>query len=385
MTRLTIPNLRTFQFLLVTALLAIGCFPCQAGDPAATGRQKAAQAWVDDTRAQFHLPGFSVAVIHEGELVFSGQAGMADLELQVAVNENTRFRMGSLSKMLTIGLAAKLVQEGQLAWQEEAAKYVPQTPVKGRAPTIAELASHTSGIRHYLATDFQDCERTLKAVATDTLMYPTLTDGLSIFIADPLLFEPGSSYSYSSYGYNLLGVILEKAGKADFLTLMKEKLLDPLGMNHTCADLPYQLIPDRADGYNIGSDNHWQPAGFADSSYKWPSGGMIGTPTDLARLGLAFLQPGWLEAAALQAIFTPQRNALTKSYQVGLGWRIGSDEGGETMYFHGGAIEGGRAHILLIPRTRTVVVLMANAFARFGREESLSLAKIFSTSPKERP
>lgn len=336
-----------------------------------------ANEWVETLRTTLNLPGFSVSVYQNGKPRFNGTSGFASLEHQVPVSQNTSFRMGSISKILTVALGAKLAQQGSLSWKDTVKTHVPQSPVKKSSPTLAQLAAHTAGVRHYRNHDFMDCERTLTALSQDSLMYSDLEEGLGIFIKDDLLFEPGQSYSYSSYGYNLLGVALEKAGDGTFTGLLNKHVFTPLAMTGTREDHPYVIVADRADCYNIIDLKTHQPSGPSDNSYKWPSGGMVGTPTDLAKLGHAFLEPGFFKQDQLTKIFTPQPKAETKNFKVGLGWRIDEDPQGRVIYHHGGAIEGGRTFMLLIPETKTVVVMMANSFARFGLKEALELAGYF--------
>ena len=344
---------------------------------ATDGPTAATQAWLEKTREDFHFPGMAVAVAHEGKLVFQGQAGLADVAHQVPAGPQTLFRIGSLSKLLTVALAAKMAEEGTLHWESPVRDVLGDLVTWEKSPLLWQLAAHTAGVRHYRATDFQDCQRYLTALGQGRPFYSSLRDGLTIFIADPLLFEPGTSYSYSSYGYNLLGVVLEELGNAPFQTLMASKVCDPLGMTATRDDQPYEIVANRTGFYLIGEDGSWRGARLFDSSYKWPSGGMLSTPADLVRLGLAYLEPGWLSRQTLDQVFLPRPNAVQDDFAVGLGWRIAKDRQGRTIYHHGGAMDGARGFLLLYPQSKTVVAVLANAFAPLGLGQAEELAAFF--------
>lgn len=162
-------------------------------------------------------------------------------------------------------------------------RYVPGFPAKRWPVTIRQLAGHTSGVRHYLGRDF---------LALGRQRYTTLEEGLAIFAKDSLLFQPGFRYTYSSYGYNLLGVAIEAAAKARFAAGLQRLVLTPLAMWSTVPDYKDSVIIDRAAGYGYGRDQRVINAPYDDASYKWPSGGYLSTAEDVARLAASHLGEG---------------------------------------------------------------------------------------------
>lgn len=114
------------------------------------------------------------------------------------VTAETRFRIGSVSKALTSVAVGRLLQDGRLDLDSPVQRYVPGFPAKRYPITVRQVAGHLAGIRHYFPGEFENREH-----------YPTITQGLAIFAADSLLFEPGTAFAYSSYGYNLLGAVIE--------------------------------------------------------------------------------------------------------------------------------------------------------------------------------
>jgi len=313
------------------------------------------------------LPGLSAAVAAGGEVVWAEGFGQADLENPTRVTPKTRFRIGSLSKLLTVAAVARLVDEGMLDLDEDVRTYVPYFPEKKWKLTTRQLCSHTAGIRHYGPKDGLE----------GNPRFETVKDGIAIFADDPLLFEPGTAHAYSSYGYNLVSAVVEGASGKGFLVYLDEAVCRPLGLFSTAADDNRAIVVHRAGFYHVNEDGSVINVPYVDNSYKWAGGGLLSSPTDLARLALAHLGPGFLSDKARREVFTPVPGARSSDYAVGLGWRVGKDADGRTLYHHGGSIAGGRAQIVVYPDQGVVAVLMANTFTRFGLDEARAVARGF--------
>ncbi len=164
-----------------------------------TGPIEQAGNYVRDLMKKQSLPGFSAAVAIDGKLVWTEGFGEADLESHVPVRTTTKFRLGSVSKLLTAAAVARLYEDGRLDLDLPVQRYVPSFPQKQYPITTRQLAGHLAGIRHYRDSD----------PLYSAKYYKTVLEGLTIFQDDPLLFEPGTKYEYSSYGYNLLSAVVE--------------------------------------------------------------------------------------------------------------------------------------------------------------------------------
>ncbi|MGH9968904.1 MAG: serine hydrolase domain-containing protein [Pyrinomonadaceae bacterium] len=213
--------------------------------------------------------------------------------------------------------------------------------------------------------------------------YKNVREGLEIFQNDPLLFEPGTKYEYSSYGYNLLSAVVEGASGQDFLSYVNDHVLAPLQMHHTVADRNDLIVEGRTRFYYFGEkDGQFHNAPYVDNSYKWASGGFLTTAEDLARFGSAHLKPGFFKSETLNSLFTPQRlrtgkETGTNSFSVGFGWRIAKDAKGNRIFHHGGAIEGGRAFLLINEKSKVVVALLSNNVGQFAETEAGEIASMF--------
>jgi serine beta-lactamase-like protein LACTB len=295
------------------------------------------------------FPGLSVAVALDGRIVWAEGFGWADLEQKVPVRPASRFRVGSVSKPFTAALLALLVEEGSIDLDAPVQRYLPAFPEKEYPVTTRQLAGHLAGIRHYEEGEFLSSRH-----------YETVREGLEMFQDDPLLFEPGTRYSYSSYGFNLISAVIEGATGGTFLDLMQERVFDPLGMRHTAADENAYIVPDRVRPYVVDDEGRFANAPYVDNSYKWAGGGFLSTAEDLVRFGLAHRAPGFLRAETLALLQTSQKTSDGEETDYGIGWSVDTDEQGRRCVGHGGGSVGGRTAFCIYPDQGLVIAMVTN-------------------------
>lgn len=317
-------------------------------------------------------PGLALAVAVDGKIVYSEGFGYADLEERVPAWPTTKFRIGSISKPLTAAALMELVETGKVDLDAPVQKYVPSFPDKGAVITVREVAGHLGGIRHYQGDEFEIQKH-----------YGSVLDGLKIFENDPLVAPPGTKFSYSSYGYNLVSAVVESAAGEEFLSYMQGHVFTPLGLVHTAADQNTQIVEQRSRFYELEKDGHAENAPYVDNSYKWAGGGFLSTAEDLVRFGSAMMEPGFLKAVTLKTIFTPQKTAAGEATEYGIGWFIHKSQSGKLVYEHAGGSVGGTSQLIIYPETRVVVALVTNLSGnRWKREEVESVAEKFAPSQK---
>ena len=299
-----------------------------------------------------HVPGMSVTVGVNGQVVYSEGFGFADLENRVPVTPLTRMRIGSVSKSVTAIALGQLVEAGKLDLDAEIQKYVPTFPRKRWPITVRQVAGHTAGIRHYDLAGFENLS---------SKRYLTVLSGLEIFQNDSLLFEPGTKYSYSSYGWNLISAVVEGASGESFLSYMRRRVFDPLALHSIVADHTDSVIAYRARFYENTRDTIVLNAPYVDNSYKWAGGGFISNTEDLVQLGMALLRGSLLKPATVNTLFTSQKLRSGELTNYGIGWGSGKDEAGRRTVSHTGGSVGGRAVLLLYPDQGVVVALLGNA------------------------
>jgi len=254
-------------------------------------------------------PSFSLAVAWKGKLIWSEAFGYINLEEKIPATPETRYRINSVSKPITAAALAKLYEAGLIAPDSTVQCYVPDFPVKSYPVILRQLAAHTAGIRHYQS----DGE------VLNTRHFNSLDEALSVFENDSLLFRPGRQVKYSSFAYNLLGRVVEKASGQDYLDFIRNEVLAP------------------ANSRNIGIENNdtsqvryyerrgAQPLALVppiDQSIKYPSGGLVGTPADLVAFGAAYWHGKIVSPETVNLFTTMQKVDSGEETGFGLGWEL---------------------------------------------------------------
>lgn len=325
-----------------------------------------AEKLIEQLKEESESVGWTASVSVNGEIVFSEGFGLGNYEQQVPVYpDKTKFRIGSISKSLTAAALGILIEEGKIDLDAPVQKYAPYFPKKEYELTTRQVAGHIAGIRHYRNEEFLSSK-----------FYPTVNEGLDIFMYDTLLFEPGTNYSYSSYGFNLLSAIIEGASGEEFLKYMREKVFEPLDMNETVAEYMDSLIVYRAGYYDM-SNGKVINAPYVDNSYKWAGGGFISTSEDLIKFGNAMLDNKLFSEKTKQQLITPQKLKNGKHTEYGMGFLSGTDAFGREYYGHGGGSVGGCGNLIIYPKEKVVVAVITNdSRAKVGNDLH-KLADIF--------
>jgi serine beta-lactamase-like protein LACTB, mitochondrial len=206
-----------------------------------------------------------------------------------------------------------LLEKGQLRLDDAIQTYVPAFPKKQWPVTLRHLMGHLAGV----GTDGGDegpllsthCERT--------------DEGLRVFAESPLLFEPGTRYRESSYGWILVSAAVEAAADEPFLTFMRKQILEPVGMNDTRATEP---IPDRATSYfpRFAADPRYGVDLMREIDYSCYAGSsaFLSTPSDLVRFAMAIDSGKLLQPATVHLLRTSQKLASGEETGYGLGWDL---------------------------------------------------------------
>ena len=322
-----------------------------------------------------NLPGLSVAVGAGGDIVWAEGFGSADLENQVKVAPDTPFRIGSASKALTSAAVGLLLEKDQLKLDDEIQTYVPTFPQKQWPVTLRQLMGHLAGVRNDAGDEeplLTRCERTV--------------EGLQRFAERPLLFEPGTQYRYSSYGWRLVSAAVEAAADEPLFTFMRKQIFEPLGMDDTRADSATEAIRDRATFYfpRFAADPRYgpQPPREVDYSCFAGSGAFLSTPSDLVRFGMAINSGKLLQPATVQLLQTPQRLASGQETGYGLGWDVETvalaGEQTRLAGHDGELMDGMVASFMTFPEHGIVVSVTSNISFADTKSVALKVAQIFA-------
>lgn len=355
-----------FWFLVITVL--VSCNVAEQVDQ----RILQSRVIVEGVRDSSHVPGISLTVMKKGEIVMSEGFGFSDLESQTPVEPSTTlFRIGSVSKSVTgIGLGI-LMEQNRINIDSSIYHYLPDYPPKRWDFTIRQVAGHIAGIRHYRGDEF------LSNVA-----YPNVLSGLEIFSDDSLLFEPGTRYSYSTYGWNLVSAVMEVAAEKPFLEFMQSEVFDPLGLKNLQAEDKTRNLPNLTTYYQLNGDVI-EVAPEVDNSYKWAGGGFISTPEDLAIFAQkVFFENQLISESTIEQVINPMQVEGGESTNYGLGWRTGEDERGHFFIGHSGGSVGGITMLIIYPGEQIIVALLSNSSnVRYGNAYN-EIAWLFMDSEK---
>lgn len=304
-----------------------------------------------------NLPGLSVAVGVDGEIVWAEGFGWADIDNRVPVTPGTRFRIGTASIALTSAAAGLLLEKDRLKLDDEIQTYVPAFPKKASSVTLRQLMGHLAGMRNDGGDEgplfSMHCERPV--------------EGIKPFAARSLLFEPGTEYRYSSYGWILVSAAIETAAGEPFLDFMRKQIFEPLRMEDTIADSATESIPNRATPYfpRYGADPRYGLHLMRQVDYSCYAGSSVflSTPSDLVRFGMAINSGKLLKPATVELLQTSQRLSSGQETGYGLGWEIENVElAGQQVRAvgHDGKTLGGTVASLMTFREQGIVVAVTS-------------------------
>jgi CubicO group peptidase (beta-lactamase class C family) len=327
--------------------------------------------------AERNLPGLSVAVAVGPDLVWAEGFGWADLENRVKVEPDTRFRIGTASKMLTSAAVGLLLERGRLKLDDPVQTYVPAFPTKEWPVTLRHLMGHLAGVRRDAGDEEPvrvHCERTL--------------DAMDRFATSPLRFEPGTQYRYSNYGWILMSAAVESAAGEPFLAFMRSQVFEPLGMDDTRADPGITgagPLPKQATYYfpRFAADPRYgpQPPDEVDFSCFAGASAFLSTPSDLVRFGLAITRGTLLQPATVDLFQTSQRLASGEETGYGLGWDLETVTlaGRQTRVvgYDGELRDGMVMSFLIIPDHDLVVAVLSNTSFADTPPLALGVAEAF--------
>ena len=323
-----------------------------------------------------NLPGLSVAVGAGGEIVWAEGFGFADLEKRTSVTPATRFRIGEVSMALTSAAAGLLVEKRRLNLDSVIQMYVPDFPEKQWPVTVRELMGHVGGVRNDAGDEEaleEDCQKT--------------ADGVKRFADDKLLFEPGTRFRSSSYGWILVSAAIESAAGEPFFTFMRTQVFEPLAMAATRPEAWKEAIADRATFYfpRFGGDTRYGPESVREGDHTCfaGAGAFLSTPSDLVRFGLAVSGGKLLQPPTVELLQSPQRLTSGETTDYGLGWKL------ETVQLAGAPAQmaghgtkpdfiGGTAYLMTFPARGLVVAVTSNTSFADAKSIALGIAEAFA-------
>lgn len=293
-----------------------------------------------------HIPGLSLAVIKDGQIILAKGYGWANVELQVVVKPETIFQSGSMGKQFTATAVMMLVEEGKVSLDDKITKYFTDAPASWQNITVRHLLTHTAGTTDYpsdfdFRRDYTEAELLKRAEAI------------------PLAFQPGEKWSYSNLGYVLLGILIHRVSGKFYGDFLQERVFKPLGMTTSRIISEADIVPNRAAGYRLVKGELKNQDWVSPTLNTTADGALYLTVYDMAKWDAALYTEKLLRRSSLEQMWTPVKLNSGKTADYGFGWRLGEVRGHHIIE-HGGAWQGFKSHIARYVIDRLTVVVFAN-------------------------
>jgi CubicO group peptidase (beta-lactamase class C family) len=330
--------------------------------------------YVEKQRQQLHLPGVSLAVVRDGQLIKSRGYGLANLELNVRATEDTVYEIGSNTKQFTAAAVMMLVEEGKINLDDKLTKYFPEAPESWSGITVRHLLSHTSGIQNHVAVpDWLNVFKT--SITSETT--PARDELLKMFFKLPLEFQPGETWSYDNTGYYLLGIIIEKASGKSYWEFLAERIFHPLGMTATRNTEPQPIVPNRASGYEWVND-HFENRPILAPFIAFSAGSILSTVKDMAKWDAALYSEKLLKESSLHQVWavTKTNDGADAPFDYGFGWFIGHYHGHHLVQ-HTGGTPGFSSLIYRFLDDKLTIILLTNHSDRIVDQFAVDLAGMY--------
>ncbi|PWT93527.1 MAG: hypothetical protein C5B54_01710 [Acidobacteria bacterium] len=333
-------------FISIYLLIFVVAGYVQAGEEYAA-KLKKFEDYVTRQMKESQTPGLAIGFMKDDYVWVKG-FGYADLENQLPTRENSSYRLGSVTKPMTATAVLQLVESGKINLDAEVQTYVSYFPKKPWPITVRELLGHLGGISHYKNYDLEGHIKEHK----------TTREAIAIFENFDLVAQPGTKFSYSSYGYNLLGAVIEGASGESYGQYMQDHIWNQAGMNDTHMDDPSQIIANRVRGYRL-VDGKVKNSEAIDISSRFAAGGTRSTIPDLLKFAKALIDGKLLSPASFDSMSTSMVTKDGRLTDYGMGW----DTEGINGHFeisHSGGQQETRTILYIFPTMHFAVAAATN-------------------------
>ena len=316
----------------------------------------------------------SVAIARGGELIYSKSVGFADVEQGIKTNENTKFRIGSISKTFTAVLVLKAVEENRLTLCQTIDKWFPEIGNADKI-TVEHLLRHRSGL-YEIINSMESFDGRLMQPKTEQEIIEIIKKGENNF-------EPGAQTVYNNSGFLLLTFILERIYEKSFAELVKEKIANPIGLENT--RLGGRINPQNNEARSSAFLHYWQQVDEADISQLLGTGGIVSTPTDLIKFSHALFNGKLLSENSLQQMKSVQDNCQVTGLAFGMGLITSIPFHNRMGVGHTGGIDRFVSMFLYYPDGETSIAILSNGLGFSLNDITIAILKAAYNMPFEIP
>ena len=314
------------------------------------------------------VAGFSV----DGKSVWKAPAGLSNLQTKKAMETKTIMRIASIAKPMTAIAIMQLYEQGKIDLDKPIQTYLPDFPKKNEGEiTVRNLLNHTSGIGGYKNKE-----------SGNKIHYENLTDAATVFQDRKLEQTPGTTFSYTTYGYVVLGLIIEKVSGETYETYMSENVWEKAKMVNTGVEDIRQTMPNKTEFYHKKSKKKIKKGKLNDLSNRVPGGGLYSTLEDLLRFGRAVINHDLVKESTLKMMLE-KPDVQNDGNPYGLGWTLyGNNSKYGNVFGHAGEQTGAAAQLMILPDVNTVVVVIGNTSGSWKSAVNLSI-QLFAEANKK--
>ena len=316
-------------------------------------------------------PGAVALVAREGKIIYQKAVGMADLQLNVPMNVNMVFRIGSITKQFTAVAILMLMEQGKLNLNDPITKFIPRYPTHGHEITIHHLLTHSSGIANGTTLNPWDAHVRKKDFTPEALV--------AYFKNEPMRWPPGTRYQYNNFGYHILGHIIELISGQSYQDFVKTEIFSPLGMNHSRYDSHEAIIPNRATGYTRTEAGFEHPE-YISMTQTYAAGALISTVGDQLIWTNALLNNELIKKESLELAWSNYEANDGTKLNYGYGWFINEINGSPTVE-HAGGVQGYQTNAIYLPEEKVFVVVFSNCDRTDPRPVSTRMAALAIGKP----
>ncbi|HEV8368096.1 MAG TPA: serine hydrolase domain-containing protein [Pyrinomonadaceae bacterium] len=344
----------------IATIIVLVVFPCSAQN----GTTSKIDDYVQTEMKKQRIPGISLAIVKNGQIVIAKGYGLANVEHQVPVKPETIFQSGSMGKQFTATAVMMLVEEGKVSLDEKISKYLGEVPEAWQNMTVRHLLTHTSGLTDYpedfdFRRDYTEDELLKRAQAITPA------------------FKPGEKWQYSNLAYVTLGILIHKVSGQFYGDFLQARVFKPLGMSNTRIISEADIVTNRAAGYRYVKDELKNQNWVSPTLNTTADGALYFNVLDVAKWDAALYGESLLKTPSLQQMWTPVRLNNNKTFDYGFGWGF-SQMNGHRVIEHGGAWQGFTSYIGRYVDDRITVIVLDNLAGGNAGKIARHVAAIYS-------